>query len=338
MTKESAAKNAPKAAASRERKGVRSEKTRVEGMIVPLVTPLAEDYAVDVPALRSLCEIQIEAGTDVFFALGTTGEYYGLASDQRREVVETIVETVAGRVPILIGVCGDSTVASLKALDDYRHVRAAGYVASAPYFMDYSQEELLDHFRAIAEAAGQPIVLYNLPARYRHCLEPDTVGQLLSEKCVVGIKDSSGDKLYLRQMLDLKRPFPSFRVFEGALPSLPETCRWGIDGSVMAFANLLPGEFAGFWQSVRAVDWTQAEKRVSRLVDFFQEVQSLGREVAVLKACMALKGWCRPTLVQPGVPLGDETTARLRAALNSVCVEPVGNRASSRKQKGGSTG
>ncbi|MCK5329601.1 MAG: dihydrodipicolinate synthase family protein [Candidatus Latescibacteria bacterium] len=289
---------------------------RIRGMIVPVVTPLTASFEVDVPALKRICDNQIEAGMDGLFVLGTTGEFYGLTPVQRRVVVDVALEAAADRIPILTGISGESTAASLQMLRDSGRSEVAGYVVSSPYFFDYSQDELLDHFRALCEAAGRPLILYNYPHRYRHLLEIATVEKLLEEQNTFAIKDTSGDFGYMLRLLELRKSFPDFRVFEGALPNLARSGREGVDGAVQAIGNLLPHECVALWNRVEAGDWDHLEKDVAHAWAFHREIETVAPFIAALKACMALRGWCRATPTRPTRPVSQEGVLRLSALMD----------------------
>ena len=216
----------------------------IHGMIVPLITLLRDAGEIDVPGFKRPCEIQIQSGIHILFVLGTTGEFYGLTPQQRREVVETAVDTASGRVPVIVGISGDSTASTLSALDLAWHGGVSAYVVSTPYFLTYTQTEFLDYFREIADTVGEAVILYNYPTRFGHVIEVDTIETLVKERRVFGIKDTAGDLEYMFRLLDLRDSQPSFRVFEGALQNLAQSGRRGIDGSVQAIGNLLSVECA----------------------------------------------------------------------------------------------
>lgn len=122
----------------------------ISGMIVLLVTSLATDGEVDTDALARLCLVQIEAGIDCLFVLGTTGEFYGLTLAQRR----TVVENVNGRIPVVAGITGDSSASALETFWACRNDGLAGYVSSTPCLMHSGQEELADYFRRLADTVA----------------------------------------------------------------------------------------------------------------------------------------------------------------------------------------
>ncbi|MBM3804438.1 MAG: dihydrodipicolinate synthase family protein [Acidimicrobiia bacterium] len=284
----------------------------IEGMIVPIVTPLDEQHQPDFHALRRVCEIQIQAGIDVIFVLGTTGEFYGLSQRQQRQVVETALETANGRVGVIAGVSGHSTQVSLEALRDYAGCGLSAYVSSTPYFMRYSQNELVNHFRVLSDAAKEPIVLYNYPDRYGHRIDIESIRELLDDKRVFGIKDTDGNFEYMCQLLELKKAFPEFRVFEGALPNLARSGRLGLDGSVQALANLLPVECASLWRQIDNGQWESLDIDVARMWTFHQEIQAVDGFIQAMKACMSLRKWCGATTALPMQPIGTESLRRLR--------------------------
>jgi 4-hydroxy-tetrahydrodipicolinate synthase len=293
----------------------------IQGMIVPLITPLRGTGEVDVVALKRLCEIQIQSGIQTLFILGTTGEFYGLSPQQRREVVETTVETVSGRIPVIVGISGDSTASTLSALDLARHGGVSVYVVSTPYFLSYTQAELLDYFREIADAVGEAVILYNYPGRYGHVIEVDTIETLVKEERVFGIKDTAGDLEYMFRLLQLKDSQPTFRVFEGALQNLAESGRRGIDGSVQAIGNLLPVECARLWRLVQNQNWTNLEKDIARLWKFHRDIEGVTIFISALKGCMALRGWSNALPAKPTRIVADAASARLRKLMNAAYPE-----------------
>lgn len=281
-------------------------------MIVPVATPLTRAYEVDIPALKKLCQVQIEAGINVLFMLGTTGEFYGLTPHQRREVVDAALETAAGQVPVIVGVSGDSTRSALSALAECRDRELAGYVVSTPYFLNYDQDELFDHFRILSDALGElSLILYNYPHRYRHVIEVRTIERLLEENRVMAIKDTAGDFGYFQKVLGLKRAFPNFLVFEGALPNLAKSARLGIDGSVQAIGNLLPRQCALLWSLVKEQNWDLLEAEVEKLWKFHLDIETVAIFIAALKGCMALRGLCLPLAVRPTRQVNETQTDRL---------------------------
>lgn len=294
----------------------RSDAQLIGGMIIPVVTPLGTDFEVDVAATHLVCSKLIDSGLGGLFMLGTTGEFYGLTPAQRRTAVDAAVECAAGRVPVLAGISGDSTAASLQTLGALVHSQVSGFVAAAPYFMEYRQCELLDHYRTLSDRAGGPLVLYNYPRRYRHTIEPETIERLLEEGRVFAIKDTGGNRDYMLRLLDLRRRFPHFLVFEGCLPTFTWSARAGVDGAVQAIGNLLPGECAAMWDLARKEEWGDLDARVRKAWTFHQEIEEVAPFAASLKGCISLRGWCSPVPTRPTRSVSADELGRLRQLLD----------------------
>lgn len=283
---------------------------KLGGIIVPIITPLNDQQQVDAKALAELCRRQVQAGVNVLFALGTTGEFYALTHEQRRQVVDITVEAVEGKIPVIVGISGDSTAAALENYRVCRHEGVTGYVASTPYFFSYSQDELADHFRRLAAGIGQPLILYNYPGRYRHRIDVPTVAKLASEGLVTSIKDTAGDFEYMKELLELKRStYPKLGVYESALPNVAKAAPLGIDGSVQALANLFPEEFAAVWAAIVRHDWAAVTRDTARLWDFHTAMEKVAIFIASLKGCMAVRKWCAAT---PGAPTAPVSPAQLQ--------------------------
>ncbi len=287
-------------------------------MIVPIATPLGADGEPDLAALGRLAKWQIREGIDVLFALGTTGEFYGFNVAWQRRIVETVCEAAAGRVPVIAGVSGHSTPAAVETLRELRQSSVAGFVSSTPYFMSYSQDELAGHFQALAEAGGSPVILYNYPGRYRHRIDIPTVRLLLEQGAAYAIKDTDGDFDYLLQLLELKRRFPEFLVFEGALQNLARSGKLGIDGSVQAIGNLWPEVCASLWRYIRSEEWELLEAESARLWKFHREIETVLVFIRALKGCMSLRGVSSALPVAPMRPAGAGALDRLRALMDEA--------------------
>ena len=215
-----------------------------------LVTPFRKDGNVDEPALHALVSWQIENGIDFLVPCGTTGEAATLTEAEWLRVVEAVVGTVAGRVPVFAGCSHNSTREAVIRVRKLAQVQGlTGILSANPYYNRPGQEGQYQHFRAIAEAVELPILLYNIPSRTGTNLEPATVLRLAELPNVIGIKESSGN---LAQVTELLTTAPrSFKVFSGddglALPILA----LGGAGLVSVASNVIPGQMGRMVRSAR---------------------------------------------------------------------------------------
>ena len=164
-----------------------------KGLGIALVTPFNEDFSVDYESLKTLINYQIDSGADFLCILATTGETPCLGADERRRIKELVVDTVGGRVPILMGCGGNCTATVVEELKSYDFKGISGILSVCPYYNKPSQEGLYQHFSAIANATDLPIVLYNVPLRTGVNLKPETTVRLANDfENIVAIKEASG--------------------------------------------------------------------------------------------------------------------------------------------------
>ena len=174
------------------------------GVWVPLVTPF-KDGAVDLPSYRRLIEHYIGQGVSGLVPLGTTGEAPTLDDGEADAIVAETVETVAGRVPIFVGIGGNATAKVIQTIKRLGRHEFPGIVSVCPYYNRPTQAGMREHFTAIAEATARQILIYNVPYRTSVNLTNETLLRLAELPNVVGVKDSSGS---ISQSLDLLQKTP----------------------------------------------------------------------------------------------------------------------------------
>ena len=165
---------------------------RITGVIVPVLTPLMPDEKVDTASLRRLVNYLIENGVHGIWAAGTTAEFAALNDKQRLIAIETVVDEVGGRVPVIGNVSASSTQLAVDLALSVQEWGLDGIAATPPYYYPCAQDELLEHYRYIKERVGLPLWVYNIPVTVKTVVEPGTIAQLASEGTVAGVKDSSG--------------------------------------------------------------------------------------------------------------------------------------------------
>ena len=182
-----------------------------------MLTAMREDESVDREGIRIQVDRMVQAGVDIIFCLGTNGEFYALSTDERFLVLETVLEAVDGRMPVIAGTGAVTTAESIRLSRDAHAAGADALAIITPYFAQASQSELAVHFRSIAEAVPLPVYLYNIPQRTGNTIEAGTVAILRETENIAGIKDSSGKA----DLLEHAHPLFALSVAQAATNELP---------------------------------------------------------------------------------------------------------------------
>jgi len=281
-----------------------------------LVTPFRRDGSVDEPALHALVNWQIESGISFLVPCGTTGEAATLSDVEWLRVVELVVGTAAGRVPVFAGCTHNATHEAVARARRLSRVHGlTGILTANPYYNRPGQEGQYQHFRAIAEATELPVLLYNIPGRTGANLEPATVLRLAEIKNIIGIKESSGN---IAQITELLTSAPrSFKVFAGddslALPVIA----LGGAGLVSVASNAIPVQMAAMVDAALENEWTTA-RRINR--QFFRLMQAHFWEAspAPIKAVLAMLGRGEDILRLPMVPVSAVTRRKLETMVGEL--------------------
>ena len=165
---------------------------RLRGCGTAIVTPFKQDESIDESAFRRLVEFQIENGVDFIVACGTTGESVTMSEDEQARVVELTVEASEGRVPVVAGAGGYNTREVIEKVHRYERLGADAILSVTPYYNKPTQEGLYQHYRAIAESTGLPVILYSVQSRTACNIEPATVARLAEIGNIIGVKEASG--------------------------------------------------------------------------------------------------------------------------------------------------
>jgi 4-hydroxy-tetrahydrodipicolinate synthase len=294
--------------------------TTLRGCGTALVTPFKPDGAVDVEALRKLVLWQIEEGIDFLVPCGSTGEAATLAPAERELVVGTVVDTVAGRVPVMAGASHNDT---RQAVEEARRMSALGVtwlLSATPYYNKPTPEGLYRHFLAVADAASVPVCLYNVPGRTSVNMKPDTVLRLAGHGNIVGIKESSGDLAQVQHLL-LGRP-EGFAVLSGEDWMTLAIIAAGGDGLVSVASNEIPKLMSQLVRRCLRGQVADAREILFQVLPLL-EANFIETNPAPVKAALAAMGRIQNHLRLPLVPLSDSRRPPLLAALREAGVEPV---------------
>lgn len=253
---------------------VSANRDRLEGIIVPLSTPLDAHYQLDRPGMKKLIDHVLAGGIHGVFALGSCGEYPCFDDRESLEIADVVVNEVAGRVPVLVNATRNSTSHSITIAKEFAH-RGVDYVVMSPpfYYPQLQQDDLYTHFSRIAES-GLPVALYNLPS-VAPPIGIDTLERLVHHQDIVALKDSSGNQDYFAQAASL---LPTFAGDDSLI--LPGMKRGGI-GGVPGTANLIPKALVKLYTLYQQNRIEEAEIWQKKITAFKEVVYTTGKNAPV---------------------------------------------------------
>lgn len=299
---------------------------RIRGNVAPIMTPLTPDEMVDTTSLRRHVNYLIDNGVHGIWAAGTNGEFPALTNEKRLRLIETIINEVAGRVPVIGNISAAGTQLAVNLGQSVRDMGLDGVAATPPYYFSCDQDELLTHYRYIKERVGLPLWIYNMPLNVKTVVEPATIAQLASEGSVVGVKDSSGNGELLGQLnvlceqggIDLYR-------FLGTQSRITAARAVGGHGVIAGISNLAPAIVSGAWEAGESGDMERAREYDAKLLaaSRFQRLAKGGgiqtSAISGIKHALKVMGVLDyDTVSRPLRPLTDEEKHPIPAMLKEL--------------------
>jgi 4-hydroxy-tetrahydrodipicolinate synthase len=294
---------------------------QLRGVLTALATPFAGNGDVDTARLRALVDRSIDAGVHGVVACGSTGEFSALSSDERRLVVETVVDQVAHRVPVIAQTGATSTAEAIRLS---RHAQSAGadvIMAVAPYYEPLSVAETLTYLRAVAGSVDIPVMLYNLPVATGVDLDPDTVGTLAREVDNIRyIKNTTVDMAQSAALIHNHGDVIS--TFVGWDSLLLSALAEGAAGVMAGTANVVPAELVAVYDAVSAGDLDGARRAWAQLYPLIDAIMNQPFIPAV-KAGMAAVGFPVGVPRAPVAELDPAAAARIAQLAKAVDAIPA---------------
>ena len=210
------------------------------GSYVALVTPFQADGSVDFAKLRELVGWHLAQGTDGIVALGTTGESSTMSHEEDDEVARCIIETVNGKIPVIVGAGSNCTQTQLEKSRKYHDLGADGLLLITPYYNKANDEGMYRHFATVADAVDTPVILYNVPGRTGCAISPACCARLAKHPNIAGIKEASGNISYTAKIARLLSD--AFCMFSGNDDMIVPVMSLGGCGVISVWANICPKE------------------------------------------------------------------------------------------------
>ena len=264
----------------------------IKGVIPPIITPMNEDESVNVAELRRQVDRQIENGVHALFCFGTNGEGYILNAQEKKLVLETVVEQCNHRVPVYAGTGCISTKETIEQSKMALAVGADVLSIITPSFAVASQNELYEHYKAVAAAVDMPVVLYNIPARTGNAIQPGTVAKLAQIDNIVGAKDSSGNFTNILAYIEAAKAKQNgkFSVLSGNDQLILWNLKAGGAGGIAGCANVYPHTLASIYNCYMAGDWEKAKEYQDSIASF-RACFKYGNPNTVVKIAVNLLGF-----------------------------------------------
>ena len=264
---------------------------KFKGTGVAIITPFHDSGHIDFMSFEKIIEHLIGNGIDYIVALGTTGESATLSKDEKVAVIDFITDTVAGRVPVVIGIGGNNTQEVINTIKATSFDQVDAILSVCPYYNKPQQRGLYNHYKAISGACPVPVILYNVPGRTSSNLSAETTLKLAQDfENVIGIKEASGNMIQVMEIIQNKPD--RFLVISGDDQlTLPLICL-GADGVISVTANAFPKEFAEMVSHALKGRAARARTIHFELLDIMNALFQDGNPSGI-KAAMDILGFCR---------------------------------------------
>jgi 4-hydroxy-tetrahydrodipicolinate synthase len=286
-------------------------KTSFRGSITALVTPF-KNGSVDEKTFRDLIEWQIGEGTNGFVPVGTTGESPTLTHDEHLQVVEWCIDQSKGRVPVIAGAGSNSTSEAIELAQHAEEAGADAVLVVTPYYNKPTQEGLYQHFKAVNDAIGIPIIIYNIPARSVIDMSVDTMKRLFELKNIAGVKDATANVVRVSQQRAAMGP--EFNQLSGEDATALGFMAHGGHGCISVTSNVAPRLCAEFQGACLRGDYSAALQLQDKLMPLHMNL-FVETNPSPAKYALSVLGKCAETVRLPMVLLAENSKAVVREAM-----------------------
>ncbi|MBQ2383294.1 MAG: 4-hydroxy-tetrahydrodipicolinate synthase [Oscillospiraceae bacterium] len=291
--------------------------TIFKGMATAIVTPMTAD-GIDYEALGRFIDFQIENGINAIVVMGTTGENATIEPADQKEVIRFTVEKVAKRVPVIAGTGTNNTAHVLHNTRNACEVGADAILVVTPYYNKATQNGLVEHFTAVADASTVPVILYNVPSRTGCNLQPKTVARLAEHPNIVGLKEAAGN---MAQMVELMRLCgDKLDIYSGEDALTVPMMAMGGAGTISVLSNVVPKASVAMTDACLAGDYATAAKMQCDLLPLIDALFSEVNPIPA-KAAVSAMGFGEEHLRLPLTPMEDATRANLYEQMRKQGVE-----------------
>jgi len=263
---------------------------KICGVLTAIVTPFDRDGAFDPVRQREQVRRQLRAGNGIFCG-GTNGEFFVLNEQEKLAVTATCVDEVSGRAAVVAHIGEISTRETIRLGTQIARLGVDAVSAITPWFVPLKQQELIDHYRRVADALTVPLFLYNIPARTGNTLQPETVRTLAAHPNIIGIKDSAGSYDSLRGFLQATADCDGFDVLNGPDSLIHQGFVEGCSAAISGLANVAPEAINAIWARFAAGDIAGSQQAQENVTGLRTALYSIGFSPAAVKKAVSLLGF-----------------------------------------------
>lgn len=282
------------------------------GLTVAVVTPF-KDGEVDYKALEKLVDFHVEQGTNCLAPVGTTGESPTLDHEEHEKVIATVVQRAAGKLRVMAGTGSNSTREAVRLTKYAAKAGADGALMVGPYYNKPTQEGYYQHFKAVGDAVGLPIVLYNIPGRTASNILPETIARLAEHPAIVAIKEATGSLDQASQILSTT----NLTLLSGDDSLTLPLMSIGGRGIVSVVGNIVPGDMLALVKAVNDSNLKEARRLHHKMFNLARDLLGIATNPIPVKTAMRLLGRDTGELRLPLTPLDDAGVAKVKKALQS---------------------
>jgi 4-hydroxy-tetrahydrodipicolinate synthase len=282
------------------------------GAMVALITPF-QNGIIDFETLDELVDFQLENGIDGIVPVGTTGESPTLSHEEHKQVIERVVKTVGGKVPVIAGAGSNSTAEAIELATFSKNVGADATLQVDPYYNKPTQEGFYQHFKAIAEEVDLPIVLYDIPGRCGAGMTPDTIVRLAEFENIVAIKDATGKMDHVSEVATRC----DLTILSGDDSLTLPIASVGGKGVVSVVANIVPADVKAMTDLILEGDLVSARQWHNKLFALCRNLLSLSTNPIPIKAAISMLNLASEEMRLPMTPMDEDKKAVLRQTLQT---------------------
>ncbi|MBR1410860.1 MAG: dihydrodipicolinate synthase family protein [Prevotella sp.] len=274
---------------------------KYQGVVVPMITPVTEEGALDTQAVGRIIEFFAKAGVSPLL-MGTTGEGNSVSQKDGLLFVKTAVKAAAKRITIYAGLTGNCFSEQLEQAEAYTKAGADVIVATLPTYYALTPEQMEHYYRTLADGITGPLMLYNILATTHMSIPVDIIKRLADHPNIVGLKDSERDLERMAQCIEIAKGREDFCYFCGWAAQSAHSLELGGDGIVPSTGNFVPEMFQQLYEAAVKGDMATANRlqdETNEIAKIYQKDRTLGQSLAALKIMMGTKNLCGPDMLMP---------------------------------------